>query len=85
MVLNVAHAWTWAILYNNVGVNDIPPKVTWIESVEVLNAWRKELKTNPDTERFTLDRTGEKNFTIDDLVELGMDKQLLDRLELDHD
>lgn len=81
MVLNIAHAWTWALLYHNVGINDLPPKFAWIDSVEVLNAWRKELKTDPDTDRFKLNRSGERSLTIGELVAKGVDKKLLERLQ----
>ena len=82
MIYNVAHAWTWALLAHNLELVDLTPTFAWIDSVEIMNHWRKELgkKHDPTSDVFTPNFDGERSITLHELVDKKVDKLLISRL-----
>ena len=80
MIMNIAHAWSWSLLAYNLNMRDFPPKFAWIDSVEVLTHWSKELGADMNSDRFTMKTVGDRAIDPKYLADNNIDIRLLERL-----
>lgn len=64
----VAHAWSWAWLRFNYGMNNLPVANAWLSSIEIDPILRKSATTSTRTISQLKDEPDGESYTIKDLI-----------------
>lgn len=67
-LMQMAHAWSWALTHAQLGVFDLPATCAFVSGISIDKIWRKDAKKNPSTITFDYKAGSGRELGISDSV-----------------
>ena len=67
-LFQVAHAWCWAWMRYNYGINELPVANAWLSSIEIDKIFRKSADSSTKTVSQQKDEEDGHSVTVQDLI-----------------